>query len=249
VDESLWHAEIGRSWRQRLPGFYLCAGFAALMLAGYANSQRLMHGPGFTATRGTIVALGTGSSGEPTMTSEIRDAAGVVHRDTQPASYHYAPGEPRVGEPIGYLYRRSPYTGEFDAVVRADGLLKWLFGPAAAVMGLFGAGSLGFILRRGRQRRALVRDGERVKIELPRIGHRSVVLPAGRAGSVRVDMWRLEGRVFDPEQGEYVECASDWQQPPAPEAELDPALVPPLLVDRANPSRRWLPVGALWRPR
>jgi hypothetical protein len=249
VDESGWYAEIDRRGRQRLPGFYLCAGFFVLMLVGYANSTRMMHGPGYTAAEGTIVALGTGSGGEPTMTSEIRDAAGVVHRDTQPTSYHYARGEPRVGESIGYLYRASPYTGEFVAVVRADGLLKWLFGPAAAVMGLFGLGSLAFILRQARQRRALVREGERVKIELPRIGHRSMALPAGAAGTVRIDLWRLEGRVFDPQQGEYVECASDWQQPPAPEPGFDPALVPPLLVDRAKPSRRWLPVGALWRRR
>ena len=247
MDEQGWLAEIDRRRRQRLPGFYLCAGFVALMLAGYAYSARMMHGPGYTPTRGTIVALGTGSSGEPTMTSEVRDANGVVHRDTQPADYHYARGEPRVGESIDYLYRTSPYTGEFQAVVRADGLLRWLFGPAAAVMGVFGAGAFALILHQARQRRALVRDGERIKVELPGIVHRSVVLPAGASGTVRVDQWRLEGRVFDPQQGEYVECRSDWQLPPAPE--LDLALVPPLLVDRAKPSRRWLPVGALWRPR
>jgi hypothetical protein len=247
-EDLAWLEELRRRRRQRLPGVYLCLGFAALMLLGYCNSLRMAHGAGFTPVTGTIVALGTGSSGEPTMTSEIRLPDGSVHRETEETSYHYARGEPRIGESIDYIYRRSPYgTGDMQLWVRGDWILRWMFGPAAAVMGAFGMILLGVILRQHARRRELIRSGERVPIELPRIGHRRIVLP-GSAGPVQVDTWRLEGRVFDPQACEYVEVASDWLQPPAPES-LDPALVPPLLVDKARPSRRWLPVGALWRPR
>ena len=248
AEEQAWLDELRRRRRQRLPGAYLCFGFVALMLAGYANSLRMLHGPGFTPVTGTIVALGTGSSGEPTMTSEVRLPDGSVQRETEATSYHYARGEPRIGESIDYIWRRSPNTGDMQLWVRADGILRWLFGPAAALMGAFGLVLLAVILRQHAWRSALVRAGERVKVELPRIGHRSVVLPAGRGGSVRVDTWRIEGRVYDQQAFEYVECASDWQQAPAPE-QFDPALVPPLLVDRLKPARHWLPVGALWRPR
>jgi hypothetical protein len=245
--EQGWLDELRRRRRQRLPGVILCAAFVALMLAGYCNSIRLMHGKGFTPVTGTIVALGTGSSGEPTFTAEVRLPDGSVHRDTSETSYHHARGEPRIGEAIDYIWRVSPYgTGDMQVWVRGDVVLKWMFGPAAAIMGAFGSIGLILILKQHAQRRELVRSGERVRIEMPRIGHRSIALPAGAAGSVRVDTWRLEGRVFDPQAGEYVEVASDWQQPPAPET-LDTALLPPLLVDKARPGRRWLPVGALWR--
>jgi len=245
--EQAWLDELRRRRRQRMPSVYLCAAFAALMLAGYANSLRLMHGPGFTPVPGRIVALGTGSSGEPTMTSEVRLPDGSTYRDTQATSYHYARGEPRVGEAIDYIYRPGPYSGEPQVWVRGDGVLKWMFGPAAAVMGAFGLACLVGILRQHARRRDLIRDGERVAVELPRVGHRHVAIPGGAAGALQFDLWRLEGRVFDPAQGEYVEVASDWQQPPAPAA-LDPAQLPPLLVDPAR-KRRWWPVGTLWGPR
>jgi hypothetical protein len=247
-EEQSWLDELRRRRRQRLWGVYLCAAFVALMLAGYFNSIRLVHGKGFTPVTGTIVALGTGSSGEPTFTAEVRLPDGSVHHDTEETSYHHARGEPRVGEGIDYIYRPSPYDSrDVQVWVRADFILKWMFGPAAAIMGLFGSGALIRILRQHSQRRALVRGGERVLVELPQVGHRSITLPAGAGNIVRVDTWRLEGRVFDPDAGEYVEVASDWQQLPAPES-FDAASVPPLLVDRAKRSRRWLPVGALWRP-
>jgi hypothetical protein len=88
-----------------------------------------------------------------------------------------------------------------------------------------------------------VRNGERLALQAPRIGYRTVILPAGAVGALRTEWWRLERRVFDPGRGEFVECASDWQLPPPPQ--LDAARIPPLLVDVARPSRRWLPVGGL----
>ena len=244
-----WLNELKRRRRQRLPGVYLCAAVAALMLAGYCNSIRLMHGKGFAQVTGTIVALGPGSGGEPTMTSEIRLPDGSLHRATEATSYHYARGEPRIGESIDYIYRPSPDgTGDVQLWVRGDGILKWMFGSAAAILGGVGLGMLWLVLREHAQRRELVRTGERVALEMPSIANRHVALPGGAAGTLEFDLWRLQGRVFDARAGEYVDVASDWQQPPAPQG-IDAALLPPLLVEKGKSGRRWLPVGALWRPR
>jgi len=238
-----WFEEIERRLTQRFRGVYIALTFAGVCGFALVNTQRMMHDPALLPATATIVALGTGSGGEATMTSAFVDAEGNWHRDTQPASYHYARGEPRVGEQLEYLYGIKPATGDFYAVPRADGMLKWAFGLAAGLLALAGLGFGVVVLREHDARRRLVRLGERLPLQMPRIGHRSVTLPSGARGTLRVDMWRLEGRVFDAARGEYVECASDWQQPPPPE--LDPECVPPLLVDPARPSRRWLPVGAL----
>ena len=242
-DERRWYREIERRLAARFRGVYLLFGFAGLMAFGFANSQRMMHDGSLLPVTATIVALGTDSSGEPTMTSAFVDAEGNWHRDTQPASYHYARGEPRVGDKVAYLYGVHPATGMFYMTPRADGILKWFFGVPALLSALCGAVVTMLILRERNARRALVRGGLRVPLELPRIGHRALSLPAGAAGTVHFELWRLEGRVFDAARGEFVECASDWQQPPPPE--LGTAPLPPLLVDPKRPARRWLPVGEL----
>ena len=243
-DDRRWLDEIGRRFATRMHGVYLCLGAAALFGLGLANTQRMLHEPGMLPAQATIVALGTGSSGEPTFTATFADAEGNWHRDTQEYSYHYARGEPRVGEQLDYLYIVKPETDYFQAAPRADGILQWLFGVPVAFFVLLGIVLGVVIMREHNARRALVRSGQRVPVQMPRLGFRSLVLPAKyTSGSTHVELWRLEGRVYDASAGEYVDCASDWQQPPPPELEL--SRVPPLLVDPARPSRRWLPVGAL----
>jgi hypothetical protein len=241
--ERRWYREIEKRLSTRFRGVYLAVGFAALMAFALANTQRLMHNAALLPVSATIVALGTDSSGEPTMTSTFQDAEGNWHRDTQPASYHYARGEPRVGESIAYLYGVLPSTGLFYAVPRADGILKWMFGVPAAIFALFSVLLGVLILRERAFRRHLVQDGKREALETPRIGHRDLAVPAGASGVHRIQMWRLEGRYWDSARNEYVEAASDWQPLPVPT--LNETDVPPVLVDPQDPSRYWLPVGAL----
>ena len=242
-DDRRWYEEIERRLSARFRGVYLCVVAAGLCGVGALNTQRMMHEPGLLPATATIVALGTGSGGEPTMTAVFQDAEGGWHRDTQGYGYHYARGEPRVGESIAYLYGGKPATGDFYAVPRADALLQWVFGVPTALFALMAVVFGTVVMREHDARRALVRAGLRLPLQSPRIGHRRVTLPGGAAGARSFELWRLEGRVFDARRGEFVDCASDWQQPPPPT--LDPARVPPLLVDPARPSRRWLPVGAL----
>lgn len=242
-DDRRWYEEIERRLTERFRGVYLAFAAAALFGFGVMNTQPLMHDAALLPATATIVSLGTDSRGEATFTATFMDAGGNWHRDTQPASYHYAPGEPRVGDKVEYLYGEGLATGQSYAVPRADGILKWFFGVPAALFTLFGVVAGVVVLREHDARRALVRAGRRLPLQMPRIGHRRVSLPAGGAGTVTLDTWRLEGRVFDEAAGEYVDCASDWQQPPPPQ--LDLAQVPPLLVDPLQPRKRWLPVGAL----
>jgi hypothetical protein len=239
VDDSGWYAEIEGRRRRRFRGVYLLLAFAALMAVGFANTQRMMHDGDLRPASATIVALGTGSSGEPTMTSRFQDADGAWHTDTQPASYHYARGEPRVGETVDYLYGIKPISG-FYAVPRADAPLRWLFGAVALLFALLGAGAAWLILRERNYRRRLLATARREPLAAARLGERAYSLPAGAAGTQRVALWRLEGRYFDPAAGEYVDCASDWQPAPAP-ADFDPARAPPVFVDPLAPSRYWLP--------
>jgi hypothetical protein len=239
--ERRWYREIEKRLSTRFRGVYLAVGFAALMAFALANTQRLMHNAALLPVSATIVALGTDSSGEPTMTSTFQDAEGNWHRDTQPASYHYARGEPRVGDQIDYLY--GVKYGDFYAEPRADGTLKWMFGVPAAVFA-FASIVLGAVILRERAfRRHLVQDGKRETLETPRLGHRSLALPAGASGVHRIELSRLEGRYSDGARNEIVDCASDWQPLPVPT--LNETDVPPVLVDPQDPSRYWLPVGAL----
>jgi hypothetical protein len=163
--------------------------------------------------------------------------------ETESYGYWYHRGKPYVGAPIEYMYGTTPTSSDFYAEPRLDHLLKWLLGAPAGLFALWGILAGVLIMREHDARRALVRVGQRLPLQMPRIGHRTVTLPGGPAGPASFDQWRLEGRVYDASAGEYVECASDWQQPPPPE--LDSSRVPPLLVDPTHPRRRWLPVGAL----
>jgi len=146
ADERRWYREIERRLAARFRGVYLTLGFAALMAFGFANTQSMMHDGSLLPVTATVVALGTDSSGEATMTSAFVDAEGNWHRDVQPASYHYARGEPRIGDSIDYLYGIHPATNSFYAVPRADGILKWFFGLPAALFALVGVGPLMIIL-------------------------------------------------------------------------------------------------------
>jgi hypothetical protein len=190
------------------------------------------------AARGGILRPCGNAPENPAVLPEIEMDAGDADRRW------YLEIERRLAQRFHGVYATISVAGLCGiALLQSDGVLRWLFGvPAALLTGV--AIALGVrVLREHDARRALVRSGERVALQAPRIGHRSVVLPTGTAGTRRVQLWRLEGRVFDAARGVYVDCASDWQQPPPPV--LDPAQVPPLLVDRTHPSRRWLPVGAL----
>lgn len=243
-DPRRWLEEIERRLTLRFRGVYILVTFAALFGFGLMNTQRLMHEPGLLPAEGTVVELGTSSNGEPTFTTTFQDAEGTWHRETETWAYHYARGNPYVGEKIDYLYGIKPASGDFYAVPRGDGWLKWMFGLPAALFALLGIGAGTLIMREHNTRRALVREGERVPLEMPRIGRMTVSVPTGAAGERGGELWRLEGRVFDAQRSEYVEIASDWQQPPPP-PELVLSQVPPLLVDPKRPKRRWLPVGAL----
>jgi len=240
-DARRWLEEIERRLTQRFRAVYLLITMAALFGFGVMYSQRMVHGASLRAAQGSVVALGTSSTGEPTFTTAFVDAEGNWHRETESYGYWYHRGKPYVGAPIEYMYGIK--YGDFYAEPRGDHMLKWLFGVPAGLFALFGILAGVVIMREHDTRRALVRGGQRVPLQMPRIGHRHVTLPGGPAGPASFDLWRLEGRVFDAGAGEYVECASDWQQPPPPE--LDLSRVPPLLVDPAQPRKRWLPVGAL----
>jgi hypothetical protein len=241
-DEALYRAEISRRCRRRMGGVYICLVAAMLFATGVVFSTAMMHGEGYSAATGTIVALGTGSSGEPTFTGEFTDSAGVVHRDTQNYGYHYARGEPRLGERVDYLYKTMPLGGEFRSFPRGDGFLRWAFGAPAAFFVLLAALFYWIIARERGFRLRLIREGKREHLEAARIRHRSVVVPTG-ANSHRVDLWRVEGRYFDPARGEYVDCHGDWESPPAPA--LPAGAAPLLLVDPTNSSRYWLPSAPL----
>lgn len=235
-------AEIARRARRRFIGVWICAVAAALFGAGVLFAQRMMHGEGYRLAQGRIVALGTSSSGEPTFTGEFRDADGVLHRDTETYGYHYAPGDPRLGERVGYLYRIKPATGSFDSFPRGDVILHWTFGVPAVAFVLFGALAAALIVRESRYRRWLVANGQREPLAHPAIRERAVALPAG-AGSQVVRNWRLEGKYFLPAAGEYVEAHGDWEPPPVRELQAG-AEAPVLLLDPRDPSRYWLPSGA-----
>lgn len=242
-DDRRWFEEIERRLTQRFRAVYILVTAAALFGFGVMNTQRMMHDASLLPAKGSVVALGTGSSGEPTFTATFVDAEGNWHRDTQSYGYWYQRGEPTVGAPIEYMYGIKPISGDFYAVPRADGFLKWLLGVPTALFALLGILAGVVIMREHDTRRALVRVGQRLPLQMPSIRRMRVEVPTGAAGARGGDLWRLEGRVFDAAIGAYVECASDWQQPPPPD--LDLSRVPPLLVDPMHPRRRWLPVGAL----
>lgn len=240
------YAEIGRDVRRRAGGVVITLVMTSLMAVGFFNSMRMMHGSDFHVAVGTIVeVVKDPQSGETLMTSEFRDAAGTLHRDTQTAGYHYARGEPVVGQPIEYLYKNSEYTGELRGFPRADRILQWVFGLPMALFALMSVLASWYLSRKRALRRRLVGSGRREAGAGYAISRRSVPILTGNSGPV--EMWRLEARYFEPERAEFVECHSDWQHSPLPELGPD-SPVSPILLDPTRPGRYWLPVGALARP-
>lgn len=250
-DDAIYYTEISRDLRKRYAGVWLCLVMAALLSIGVFYSVPMMHGSDdFAAADGTIVEVWRDQSGELQMTSEFKDAEGVVHRDTKDEHYHYAKGDPQVGQSISYFYRRSELTGDQRAFPRADGILKLVFGVPMAFMLLVAAGGFWFLQHKRNFRRRLVREGRREVGQMPAIVHRSITIPVGAAAGQPIDMWRLQARYFEPTRGEFVDCHSDWMGAPFSAPELTPDTpLPPIFVDPGNPKRYWLPVGALAMPK
>jgi 2'-5' RNA ligase len=165
-DDAHYRAEIARRCRRRMAGVYVCIAAAALFGTGVAFSTRMIHGDGYSAATGTIVALGTGSSGEPTFTGEFTDAAGVVHRDTQEYGYHYARGEPQLGQRVKYLYKASALTGDFHSFPSAAGIVHWVFGIPAVLFVLLGALFAWLIARERGFRLRLLGEGRRERLHV-----------------------------------------------------------------------------------
>jgi hypothetical protein len=234
-------AEIDRDTRRRRVGVWITAVPALLLAAVVPFSLPMMHGEGLVPVEGRIVAVGKDpQSGETMMDIEV-PIGGTIHRDRETAGYHYAPGEPTVGERIDYAYRVSDITGDVLLYTRADGLLRWVFGLPAAFLALVSI-VLGFVLaRRRRLRRHLVAHGLRLPAQGARIRHRALVLPAGGGRAQEVRMWRLEANYFEPQRAAFLPCRSEWQAAPSP-ASIDALPPPVVLVDPANPARCWLPV-------
>jgi hypothetical protein len=170
------------------------------------------------------------------MVSEFTDSNGVVHRDRETDGYHYAPGDPQVGQRIAYAYRYSEQTGDIVTFVRADVLLQWVFGVPAAFLGALALVLSWHIARQRALRRRLVRTGRREKGQAPAIRHREFAVQ-----SQVVRSWRIEASWFEPTRTAFVLARSDWQNTPAPE--VDPkSLAPLILVDAEHPARHWLPI-------
>jgi hypothetical protein len=245
-DDALLFAEIDRHARQRFVGVVILAVAAALFSLGVVFSVPMVHSGHPTAAMGTIVAVEKDAAGETWMTSEFTDAEGHTHRDRQTRAYHYARGEPEVGQPIEYFYERSARTGDLHIYPRGDRFLQWIFGVPTALFALLAVGAAWLVLRQRNLRRRLVRFGRRELAQAPSIRQRTLVLPAAGNRAQAVPMWRLQARYFEPTRSEFVDCHSEWQGTPVPE--LDGAIaMPPILVDPDHPRRYWLPVGALAR--
>lgn len=244
--DDIYYAELGRDLRRRLPGVYIFVVLAGLLSLGVFYSIPMMHGASdFSKADGRIVAVARDpASGELEMTSEFTDADGVTHRDTQTDGYHYAPGDPKVGQSIEYLYKRSELTGDLHAFPRADRILQLVFGLPAAFVTLLAVATTWFLLRRRNYRRRLLREGRREVGQMHAIAQKSVTIPIGPAANTPIHQWRLEARYFEASLGGFVDAHSDWMPAPAPELRSD-APMPPIFVDPQRPERYWLPVGAL----
>ena len=242
-DDTTLLAEIDRRFRQRFAGVWLCWGLAALLSTGVIFSVPMMHSGHPTAAMGTIVAVETDAAGETWMTSEFTDADGVTHRDRQTQGYHYAPGDPVVGQRIEYLYERSDLTGDMHMYPRADRLLQIVFGVPLLFLALFGLAVAILVVRQRNLRRRLVRNGLREQAQAPAIRHRQLLLPGPS-----IAMWRLVARRFDPLRSLWVDIHSDWQPAPAPPPEHCKGVAPVVFVDPQDPSRYWLPVSGVAPP-
>jgi hypothetical protein len=242
LDDDVLYREIGRDFRRRMPGVYLCLAVSALLLLPLPHTMSMMHGDGdYTAVMGRIVEVSKDpQTGRLLMTSEYTDASGTVHRDTEHDGYHYAAGDPQVGQPIEYLYKTLDVTGEVRGFPRADRMLKWVFGGPAAFLALVGAVFAWLLLRKRAWRRRLVREGRREPGQAPTIRHKTMVVPTRHATHV-IPLWRVEASWFDPDRAQFIACHGEWEKdaPPADDATLAPVI----LVDPRKPSRYWLPTS------
>jgi hypothetical protein len=246
-DEAL-RTEIARQARFRSAGFWLSVVGALLFFSLMFFTYGMVHyQKNATTVEARIVAVEHDANrNETLMTSEFVDADGEVHRDTQTSGYHYARGEPEVGQAISYLYWRSDLTGEFGSTPRGDGILKWLFGCAGAVLTLMAIITFVYVNRHRRLRLRLIASGRRERGAGYAIESRTVTIPLKVTHVIH--QWRLNASYFENSQSGFKNCHSDWQ-PGLPPDRLDDLTVPVILVDVADPRRYWLPVGELYERR
>lgn len=244
-EDSALRAEIKRQVRIRSIGFWLAAIFALIFFGLTFFSFPMMHHQKNTlSVDATIVAVERDpQNGETLMTSEFSDAEGVLHRDTQTSGYHYAWGEPQVGQRVPYVYWRSGITGDIGSFPRADGILKWIFGSAAAVLALLAIGVWFFVSRHRRLRLRLIKSGRRERGVRYAIEAKTTVITMKT--TVIIHQWRLTARYFEESLAAFKDCHSDWQ-PGLPPERLDNLTVPMILVDATDPRRYWLPVGEVY---
>lgn len=244
-DERALRAEIDRQARLRSPGFWLALIFALFFFVLACFSFPMMHDrKNAVLVNAVIVAVERDpESGEMKMTSEFHDDEGNLHRDTQASGYHYAWGEPEVGQDIGYVYWNSPRSDYFHSSPRADGILKWMFGSAAAVLGLLALGTGIFLGRHRRLRLRLIASGRKEPGARYAIEAKTTVI-ALKVTHV-IHQWRLNARYFEDSLTAFKDCHSDWQ-PGLPPDRLDNLTVPMILVDVDDPRRYWLPVGEVY---
>lgn len=243
ADDAL-RTEIDRQARSRSLGFWLAAVFSLVFFGLASFSFRMMHDEeGAVAVDGSIVAVERDTrNGELLMTTEFVDADGKVHRDTLPEGYHYASGEPEVGQDIEYVYWRSKYTGEIDSHPRNDILVKWVLGSAGLVLAVMALAVSIYMNRHRRLRLRLLESGRRERGARYAIEAKTTVI-ALKVTHI-IHQWRLNARYFEESLAGFKDCHSDWQ-PGLPPDHLDGLTVSMILVDASNPRRYWLPVGEL----
>ena len=221
-------------------------------MVGMTYSFEMMHEDGAIPVTATIITVERDpASGETWMTSEFVDHQGVMQQDRLTSGYHYARGEPEVGEHIGYVYEISEYTGDLDASPRADGPLQWIFGIPALLFLALAAGVAWLAWRQRALRHRLLASGRREPGTAHAIVWKIVTLPGGKAGPQHIHRWRLQARYFESTLSGFRDCHSDWQSIPSRELaqELrEDSPVSPILLDPCNPKRYWLPLGPLLKP-
>jgi len=244
-EDNVLRAEIVRQARFRTPGLWLITLFALFFFGLMPFTFPMMHyQKGTTDVDATIVEVGRDpQSGEILMTSEFTDADGKAHRDTQTSSYHYAIGEPEVGQQVDYTYWHNKLSGDIISSPRADSMLKWMFGSAGTVLAI-GAILVGvYVDRHRRLRLRLIKSGRRERGARYAIEAKTTVITIKT--TIIIHQWRLTARYFEESLTAFKDCHSDWQ-PGLPPERLDNLTVPMILVDAADPRRYWLPVGEVY---
>lgn len=244
ADDAL-RTEIHREARSRSMGFWLAVIFSLVFFGLAAFSFRMMHDvEDAFVVDGTIVAVERDTDNdELLMTTEFVDADGKVHRDKQTSGYHYAMGEPEVGQRMGYIYWYSKLTGDFRSTPRADGILRWIFISAGLILGVMALVVSNYMNRHRRLRMRLIAFGRRERGARYAIETKTTVIALKLTHIIH--QWRLTARYFEDSLTAFKDCHSDWQ-PGLPPDRLDNLTVPMILVDAANPRHYWLPVGELY---